>query len=119
MTRCCRCAFITWGGGLSVEGILSGEGVVIHAAHLVKVGARVEFPAFELLGAHEEDRAHDRLLLVHRLDRGRLAELGEAEVEDLELVFPEACQITMMLVGLMSRWITLFACAAMSASIVW
>ena len=30
--------------------------------------------------------------------------------------FPEACQITMMLVGLMSRWMTLFACAAMRAS---
>ena len=74
--------------GLAIKGILAGEGVVIDTAHLVEVGAGVEFATLELLGGHEEDRSHHRLLLVHRLHRGRPAELGEAEIEDFELKFP-------------------------------
>ena len=74
--------------GFSIEGMDSGEGVVVNAAHGIEVGARIQLHALELLGCHEKNGAEDRILLVDGLQRGFGGELGESEIDNLDLEFP-------------------------------
>ena len=72
-------------GGIGGKRVETGEGVVVEAAHRIHVGALVEGVALELLGGHEMDRAEDGVAVVDGLQGGVGGELGEAEVDDLDL----------------------------------
>jgi hypothetical protein len=72
-------------GIFPIKGVATGEAVVVDAAEWIHIGAFVERSALELLGSHEVDGTKDGVAVVDGLERGGGWELGEAEVDELDL----------------------------------
>ena len=73
--------------GFSVEGVNSGESIVVNATNGIHVGAEIELCAFKLLWGHEKDRTKDGVFLVDRLQRRFGAEFCQSKVDDFHLKF--------------------------------
>ena len=70
---------------VALERILLGKAVVEDASEGVEIGALIQRTAFKLLRSEEVDRAENRISMIDRLDSWLDGELGESEIDDLDL----------------------------------
>ena len=73
------------GSRLAIEGVEASEAKVVEASDGIHVGAHVERFALELFRSHEVDGSEDSVAVVDGLDRWLGVELGEPEVDELDL----------------------------------